>query len=185
MRAPVTLGSFVEKGSAPISGLEVTFPALDLIAHWRRCGSAADHLASHLAYDFENRDVATNVLSTVINEVLENAAKFAADKKAPIRISVHHLGETVRIEAENAVEPARAEKFKEHLEKVLSGDPERMFVEHVKLGTPTPPGTPGIGLVVLRKDYAAKIGARFRPGADGNVDVSVQVFLSPQDVEQR
>jgi len=182
---PIVVGEFAETAHAALSGVAIEMPALDLVAHWRRCGMSADFLAGYMAYDFANRPVATNVLSTVTNEILENAAKFSVDKRRPVRILVAQLGDSVLIEATNVAEAARAEAFRVRLEEVLAADPERLFLQHLESASVAPPGAPGIGLVVLRKDYRALLAARIEPRPDGHLDVTVQVSLPSEEVDQR
>jgi hypothetical protein len=182
----IVIGAFDEAVMRKrLSGVAVEMPALDLVAHWRRCGMSADFLAGYMAYDFENRPVATNVLSTVINEVLENAAKFSADKRRQVRILVAQEGDVVRIEATNVVRPAQAEALRARLTEVLASDPEEKFLQHMENAAQAPPGAPGIGFVVLRKDYGAQLGARIVPRDDGLLDVSVQVAVPSAQVDER
>jgi hypothetical protein len=183
MKGAIMIGRFEVASADPLSGVTVEMPALDLVAHWRRCGMSADFLAGYMAYDFSNRPVATNVLSTVINEVLENAAKFSADKRRQVRIAVTQLGDTVCVEATNATGAERADAFRRRLEEVLSGDPETLFQQHLENAPSAPPGAPGVGLVVLRKDYRAELGARVTPRADSLFEVTVQVRLSAEEVD--
>jgi hypothetical protein len=182
MKGAIVIGAFEDASADPLSGVAVEMPALDLVAHWRRCGISADFLAGYMAYDFANRPVATNVLSTVINEVLENAAKFSADKRRQVRIAVTQHGDAVHVEATNTTGAERAEAFRRRLEEVLEGDPEELFQRHLEGAPSAPPGAPGVGLVVLRKDYHAQLGARIAPTAEGLFEVTVQVRLSAQEV---
>jgi hypothetical protein len=182
----VVIGAFdPEVARARVSGVSVEMPALDLVAHWRRCGLSADFLAGYMAYDFANRPVATNVLSTVINEILENAAKFSADKRRLVRILVAQQGDVVCIEATNVVKPAQAETFRARLTEVLGADPEELFLRHMEEAHAAPPGSPGVGFIVLRKDYRANLGARIAPRSDGLLDVTIQVALPSEEVDER
>ena len=88
---------------------EVKFIPLDLVAHWRRCGMTADFLAYFLSYTFRDQDAALSLLSTVINELLENAVKFSVDKRRPVALALSHFGETVRIQTHNVCKDERSE----------------------------------------------------------------------------
>jgi hypothetical protein len=184
VKGAIVIGKFEDPSVNPLSGVAVEMPALDLVAHWRRCGMSADFLAGYMAYDYANRPVATNVLSTVINEILENAAKFSADKRCQVRVAVTQHGDSVCVEASNTTSPDRAESFRKCLEEVLSVDAEELFRRHLESASSAPPGAPGVGLVVLRKDYEAELGVRITPRADGLFEVTVQVRLSAEEVDQ-
>ena len=175
------IGDFDETPVVPHSGVAIEMPGPDLVAHWRRCGLSADFLAGYVAYDFENRTVAMNVLSTVINEVLENAAKFSVDSVSPVRIGVTQHGDRLRIEATNLVQTERARTFEQRLIEVLESDPEDIFLRRV-LRAESLPGDPGLGLIVLRKDYAARIAAKVEPREDELSAVTVQVTLRSEEV---
>ena len=78
----------------------------------------------------------------------------------------------------------RAESFRKCLEEVLNVDAEELFRRHLESAPSAPPGAPGVGLVVLRKDYEAELGVRITPRADGLFEVTVQVRISAEEVDQ-
>jgi len=130
-----------------------------------------------------NRPVAANVLSTVINEILENAAKFSADKKRQVKIVVGQHGDAVQVEATNIATAERAQAFASRLEEVLAQDPEVLFQRHIESAASAPRGAPGVGLVVLRKDYHTEIAARIAATTGGLFEVTVQVRLPSEEVD--
>ena len=181
-----TTGTFVdhEPGRA-LSGVSIELPALAIVAHWKRCGLTADWLAAFMAYDFERRASATSVLSTVVNELLENAVKFCAEKTAPVALSFRHYGSTVRIEVRNTVDSGRADALRAHFDRLESEDTDALFASLV--ANASEKGSPGLGLLILRRDYGASIGVRAETengGTDARV-VTVQVQLDVEEVEQR
>ncbi|MCA9300779.1 MAG: hypothetical protein KDA28_17035, partial [Phycisphaerales bacterium] len=82
---------------ARISTMSLTLLPIDLIVQWRRCSVAADFLADYFSYLFEGRENAIHVLSTGLNEVIENLAKFSLDKRETVTVTVTHYGEHLRI----------------------------------------------------------------------------------------
>lgn len=183
MTEVVHLGAVFEEREAPLSRIAVRGLALDFISQWRRVGMAADYLASHLSYAFSRRDVAHNVLSTVVNELLENAVKFSADGAHPVGLELLHFGERLVLRADNVADRAGAERFQALLAAILEEDPEQLFVAHLERTAQAPEGTHGIGLVVLRKDYGARLGVSLRPLANDLVEVVVKATLDPDSVE--
>jgi hypothetical protein len=171
--------------SAPLRELDVTFVPLDLIAEWTRCGETADYLACYLAHDFEHRETAAIVLSTIINELVENAAKFSADKRRPVRIVVRQFGDRIAIEATNSASRSQASTFRETVARIVAEDPEALFAERV--AHPPDIGGAGIGLIVLRKDYRASIDVQVEsdPGPEESTRVQVRVTVDNREVEQR
>ena len=163
--------------------LGITFVPIDLIEEWTRCGETADYMARFLAHDFPDRESASVVLATVINELVENAAKFSTTN-TPRASSCGSSG-TVWIEATNIAAASQASSFGVTVARIVAGDPEALFAERV--AHPPDVGGPGVGLIVLRKDYGASIDLRIEPDAQHAELMCVQVNVSVdnREVEQR
>ena len=171
--------------NSPLEELSVTFIPLDLVTEWARCGQTADYIARFLAYDFDNREHAGNVLSTVINELIENAVKFSTDKSQPAEIFVRQFGDYVSIITRNSTSEAQAASFRETAERIVAGDPESLFAEQIL--HPPETGGAGIGLIMLRKDYDAQLNVRIgsHDGRAGLRIVHVELTVSNREVESR
>jgi hypothetical protein len=100
-----------------------------------------------------------------------------------VRILVAQLGDEVLIEATNTAVAERADQFRARLSEVLAEDPEALFARHLEAASTAPPGSPGIGLVILRKDYRARLAAEIVPRDGGRFDITVQVSLPPDEVD--
>jgi hypothetical protein len=172
-------------GEPPLRELRLDFVPLDFVAEWRRCSETADYFARFFAFDYEPRITAASVLSTVLNELIENAVKFSTDKTVRAELVVAQYGDTLNVRTINAVAPALATAFGDTIVRVVAGEPEAMFVERVT--HPPETGGAGIGLIMLRKDYDARIGARIGPHASrpGLFQVEVEVNLDNRHIEQR
>jgi hypothetical protein len=166
-----------------LNELSLSFVPLDLVTEWSRCSETADFLARFLAHDYGDLELAANVLSTVINELVENAVKFSSNKSAQARIVVRERSDGVTIVTTNVVTPAQAAAFGATVTRLVSGDPEALFA--AQLSNPPATGSAGIGLIMLRKDYGATIGARVRtPDGDGATVVDVEVTIGSREIEQ-
>lgn len=190
MTTPRVYGTFAGNGSEsahhtnaeqPLSELSLSLVPLAVVAEWTRCGETADFVARYFAHDFGDRELAGNVLSTVVNELLENAVKFSSDKSIPARLTVREYADGLRIATRNVAAPAQAAAFGATVARLAEGDPEAMFAERV--ASPPEIGGGGIGLIILRKDYRARVGVRVTP-SDGGADVvDVEVEINNRDVE--
>jgi hypothetical protein len=167
----------------PLSELSVTLVPLEVVAEWRRCSETADYLARYFAYDFDDREAAAIVLSTVINELVENTVKFSGDKSAPGEIVVRQFGNRISITTTNLAHPAQAETLRAAVARIAVGDPEALFAERV--AHPPEVGSAGIGLIMLRKDYDARMDVRTSPDAARAdlVRVEVEVTLDNREVQ--
>ena len=92
MTHPGTLGHFDGPPTDAISELTVDLLTVDLVAEWRRCSVVADFVARYFAQNFAAPEAAASVLSTVLNELVENATKFSSDPSQRIRLWVGHFG---------------------------------------------------------------------------------------------
>jgi hypothetical protein len=181
-----TYGTLLDRPKdAALGAFELRFVPLDFVVHWRRCGMTADYLAAAMAYAFEQREAAASVLSTVINELVENAVKFSDDKRTEARVSVVHHGDVVCIEAVNLTDERRAGELHAFARELERGDPETLFLERVARTTRPGESASGIGLLMLVKDYTARLGIRVRAVEGGRSQVTVQAMLTPEQVEAR
>jgi hypothetical protein len=168
-----------------LTGVEIDLRALELVAHWRRCGLTADWLARFFSYDFapDTRDAAVSVLSTAINELLENAVKFCNNKRQGVRINVRHHGDFVRIETGNTAVDPHVRTLRATVEELGREPLDALFARRMQ--ERAAPGSSGIGLLILKKDYRARVGVRLTPLEGGEWEVRVRTDLDIADVEQR
>jgi hypothetical protein len=180
-------GAWGARASAeqPLRELRLDFLPLDFVAEWQRCSETADYFARYFAFDYAPRAPAVSILSTVLNELVENAVKFSTDKAVRAELVVAQYGDTLVARTTNAVAPALAAAFGDTVKSIVAGEPEAMFVERIT--HPPETGGAGIGLIMLRKDYDARIGARIAPLAalPGLLRVEVEVTLDNRQIEQR
>lgn len=183
-----TWGEFAPEGATPsaLTLVRVELLTVDLISEWGRCSTVADFLAGYLAANFDERRTAALVLSTVANELVENAAKFSAGPEFPVRITAHHFGDALRIDVGNVVAEERARVFVRRLEELRDEDVETLFLSRLVEPTGGIGSGAGIGLMILKKDYGARLAARLLPRPDDRLyQVEVQVTLTSQEIEQR
>ncbi|HSQ31445.1 MAG TPA: hypothetical protein VLN49_16430 [Gemmatimonadaceae bacterium] len=191
MTAPRLFGSLAANGSSsanrsdserPLSELSLSFVPLAVVAEWTRCSEAADFVARYFAHDFGDRELAGNVLSTVVNELLENAVKFSSDKSIPAGLTVREYAERMSIVSRNVASPSQAVAFGDAVARLAHGDPEQMFAD--RIASPPETGGAGIGLIMLRKDYGARVGVRVTPSdGDRAAIVDVEVEIDNREVE--
>jgi hypothetical protein len=167
----------------PLSELSVTLVPLEVVSEWRRCSETADYIARYFAHDFADRETAMLVLSTVINELVENTVKFSSDKTEPGEIVVRQFGDRLSITTSNVAQPVHADLLRAAVDRIRVGDPEALFAE--RIAHPPEVGSAGIGLIMLRKDYAARMDVRTSPHASRAdlVRVEVEVTLDNREVE--
>jgi hypothetical protein len=160
--------------------LQLEFLPLDFITEWHRVGLTSDFVGDYLSYQFVNPAWGAQVLSTVCNELLENAVKFSGNPTLPIRLRAWTAGERLTLEVQNTTGHTAAALFRRHSGEVVDGEPEALFIARTaSLFEARDSSAPGLGLILLRKDYNAELAMNFKADAVGEeVAVFVRATLS-------
>lgn len=186
-RLNAVYGTYAQKGEGdtPITEVGLKFVPLDLIAHWRRTGITADFLANFLSYNFLDQKTAHSVVSTLLNELLENAVKFSADKHKRIHLNICHFGDRMTVETMNSADEEQTRHFDGVIQKILSNDAEKLFLDQIQHTAENDTSASGLGLISMKKDFNAEYGVKIAPEKDSNhYEISVLVTLRAEDVEQ-
>lgn len=181
---PRTVGVFDDGGGASLTSTEIVVPAMDFVVQWNRCGITADYLADYLCYAFERRDVARSVITTAANELLENAAKFSSDKRGTVRVVGRLRGSDVELEVENVANAKHVESLATLLDALSRGEAAGLFAARLESRE-----RGGLGLIILAKDYSARLGACIVPvdreSEVASFTVTVRASIAADEVEQR
>ncbi len=179
MTDAVVVGVFPEVRSRPLSAIEIQVIPIDLVTEWPRCGMIADFMADYMVHGFERRDTARSVLSTVVNELVENAAKFSREKRAAAHVSIRHHGDSVHAEIRNEAGDVHVRDLRELLGDLARDDARLVFERRLR-------DRRGLGLALLARDYRAIVGATIASSVNGgSTAVCLRVALSAAEVEQR
>lgn len=174
----------------PEAQLALTLSPSELMAHWQRCGLISDFVAGYIAaaYAAKERDAGGplfSAISTVFQELIENAAKFSRKREAPISVRVKHFSRILMLEVENGTTAAFAERFEAYLQGMPRGDEMHAAYLQVlegKLEDAVSAQHSGIGLLVLRKDHGIRVGVRFGADEQGRPTVTVRAFQTLEGV---
>jgi hypothetical protein len=170
----------------PLSEMVIRFVPLDLVIQWRRCGMIADFLADFLAYNFTHKDAVRNVISTVLNELLENAVKFSPEKSRRASLALSCIGESIRIQTNNTSSRAHIDSLTALADRLTTECAELLFVEAIEASAIDDDAS-GIGLITLKKDYQARIAVELMPTSDTRddlVDVQVTIEFDVSEIDR-
>lgn len=181
---------FVPDELVPEAQLALTLSPSELTAHWLRCGQVSDFVAGYIAsaYAAEHRTTSAPLftsISTVFQELIENAAKFSRKREATIAVRVKHFSRILMFEVENATTPAFAQRFEEYLDQMAAvADLGEVYMQIVEAQTEAPAEVQrsGIGLLVLRKDHEVRLGVRFASDEAGRPTITVRAFQTLEGV---
>lgn len=174
-----TIGEFdVIPDSMPAEGdLFVRVKPIDLITYWQRCGIMADFVASFYAFTQEHPVVQENIISTIVNELIENATKYSVKRDRDVRIHMKLYDTVLKIQTENYAPKLHFQKLKQHLKSLTEAEDLDEFYFETLTSKPAESSDSGIGLLLLLKDYDIKIGAQFQYIEDiGQYKVTIQTY---------
>ena len=165
--------------------MDFVFP-MEFISHWRRCGMVADFLANYQSFNFSNRKKAMTTLSTIINELLENAVKFSSDQNKEVRLSLRHNNNKIVIETINISDRKAASNLELFIQKLNNENVEKLFFDQIEFTATNATDISGLGLLTLIKDYNAQLGISIKPKAENNdslYDIFVVVHIPISVIE--
>ena len=138
----------------------VSLLPLDIFDFWERCGQFSDFIADYFNYNFTDRPGCKNLISTVINELVENSVKYSKNKSQPIELIIRKRGHRLVITITNSVPRHQKEKFADVCQELFNRDLDELYVERVQAAS-TDAKYSGLGLILLKKDYGAQLGFNF------------------------
>lgn len=151
----------------PSSKIEIHLKPMDLMRYWRRIGILSNFIGYFYGFSFlpnipnesidmKNSEI-VNSISTVFNELLENAAKYSYDKKADIEISLIHRGKTFEIYVRNKTNESNVVAYEASLKEIFSAkDLDKLYIEKLETKE-NDPHRSGIGLIMVLKDYPVEM----------------------------
>ncbi|WP_254567680.1 DUF6272 family protein [Oscillatoria sp. HE19RPO] len=134
----------------------------------------ADYLATFLPIDDNDpqakrrqQDYKGSV-SYIANELLENTMKFhSPSDEYPVRFGIHFIEvpeKKIVLMSRNTVTLEAGDRFKAFIEKLLSSDPQELYLEHLeKNALDENSHDSGLGFLTMINDYSAKLGWKFEP----------------------
>lgn len=164
--------------SVAVLGLD----AADLSRNWRRCSLSADFLARYYSYYFPyrekatdriSRDTAENTISYILNELIENTAKYSDAADTGVEVTVHLRERDVLFQVSNQVTAKRASEFTRLVSELLGGNAEELYVAQLEKNT----DSSGLGYLTMINDYGVSLGFMVRRKTDDVFTVSVQASM--------
>ena len=160
------------------TSLDLQVSALEMMVHWGRCSLTADYLAGYVAPTFPDSDSARVEISMILDELIENAVKFCADVQEPVAVTVDSFGHCVRLKVSNLCHKHQAEDLERSIRRVLTHDPEDLFVQQVEKSAAEDIDSSRLGFITLSMNDAVRLGARITQTSREHLyTVMVQVVI--------
>lgn len=164
--------------------LSIQLPIGEIMEHWSRCGLLANFGASYLAVGCATRKNIANSLSFIINELLENAAKYSQPKEGRISIALLEKDSAITIEIQNSILPSQIEGLDELARRMIDQDYVNtryieMMIANASAKSPT---KSGIGLLTIVSYFKADMSFRIAGTEGGGSLFSVQVNIDAEEL---
>jgi hypothetical protein len=184
-----TFGDFVAPTQDRQEYLKIGFsPAsISLQSRWRNNGLSADFLADYLSTFFpgddsealDRRAEIKDAVAYIANELLENAMKFSyAPARQAVNITMQLESDQVRFYVSNSVDPATLDGFRCFLQRLLSEDPNDLYIERLMANAENDSeGGSGLGFLTMINNYRASLAWRFESPAENPDLVTVTTLV--------
>jgi hypothetical protein len=179
----IVLGAYTEETAGThLSDSRILLDAEDMSRNWRRCGLTADFLARYYSYYFPYREKATdrisretaeNNISYILNELIENTAKYSDAENKGVEVQVSLRETDIVFEVSNHVTAPRAESFIRLARGLLEGNPEELYMTQLEKNT----DSSGLGYLTMINDYGVSLGFKVDEAGDGVFRMTVQATL--------
>jgi hypothetical protein len=185
------LGQFTEEArEKPLSQTSLVTNSTDMLQNWRRVSLCSDFLAKYYSYYFPyrekakqkiSRDTAENNISFVINELIENTAKYADARDKTVTIKIMLFDEDVLFQVSNYLTPNLATSFVALAREILESDPEELYIKRLERNTEADTGDSGLGYLTLINDYGIRMGFKFERVDAELVQVTIQARMKSRE----
>jgi hypothetical protein len=183
--AVTTLGDWTEQSGDARAQHEMTVDARFLREQWKRCSIAADSWADYLSAlvptdgsAMMSPEDVRSLLSYMLNEMLENTAKFSSGEEQPVEYRAWMEPDSVIVELSNRAEGGQAGRLQNFATTLLEGDPSELYIARMEEAAETGESGSGIGFLTLVMDYGVALAFRFTNRPDGYTSVTVQAQFS-------
>jgi hypothetical protein len=180
---------YIPEERNPDAHIELSVNSFDLKTVWQRCGLLSNLVAGYIssAYFDEGKGYNSEIfssISTIFQELIENAAKFSLRKETPIRVRVNHYQRVTQIEVQNASISAHSQKFEAHLRVLFTAPDLDDLQVHILESRSRDNLDSGIGLLMLLKDYPVKLGVQIKPIGPDQETITVRVYYHLEGLDE-
>ena len=185
------VGRYVEDtGERAVSECSLHIRSDDLFRNWRRVSLSSDFVARYYSYFFPyrekargvmSRDSAENSISFVLNELVENTAKYSDAENKKVHIRIWLLESVLLFSVSNFITEKLCGSFLALAQEILSGNAEELYIKRLEKNTEESGGGSGLGYLTLINDYGITLGFKFEKTGDGIVRVTVQATMKHKE----
>lgn len=157
------------------SHLSIYVSSTDMNFYWKRCAILSNFISQFYSHSFESENLDKNAISTIINELVENSAKYSDKENNSIFIEIKDLGKVLRVEVKNRVTPWVKAIFENKIQAIQEGNINQMYFDALESRN-NGSGSEGLGILRLLKDYGLKLAYEFTKQEIG-FDLTIRVHI--------
>ncbi|TGK28073.1 ATP-binding protein [Leptospira gomenensis] len=156
---------------------------MDLRVHWKRCSLTADYISDYCSIQEKLDPDSAYTISIVLNELIENAAKFSKDRKGEILLEIKYYSEMLKIEIKNEADETSKKKLEESIKRLTDRNSDQIYIDKLKHHEETGQNS-GIGLLLLSKDYPVRLGFLIDKTENLRYEITVRAYLDLREAER-
>ena len=169
--------------------LHVRLQQSELRSKWARCSKISDFISRFYAHPNPNFGAMDkfqgymNVISTVTNELVENAVKFSSVEEGEIEVYLYSQMDEFVLEISNCINTSQYESFSKYLETLFDGGAfEDKYYQRLEEVYDKPDqNSSSVGLLMLLSHFPVRLGYHFF-SEDGVIIATAKCVLEYQDV---
>jgi hypothetical protein len=173
--------NIIPEGIHPDGQMSLIFQPIDMMTYWRRCGLSANFVAGFYSYCFQSSESKSNSLSTIINELLENASKFSKAKDGKIEVDLKHYGNLLKVEISNITSKSLKDNFESFVEKLSPDNVEELYFHNLETKASNDPKS-GLGILMMLKDYPVRFGYSFKEIDSDSYEIIVRAVINIEEL---
>lgn len=140
------------------------FMPLNLISKWQRCSLTANFISTLHNKNPKPQDKLNNIVSTILNELLESAIRYSADKNQAINMGFSSKGSKLYFELTLTCDTLDAFQFQRFYRNYLDKEPtDETIISLLEADATSEKTSFALGLLSLKQDYGAEIGFKIEP----------------------
>ncbi len=161
------------------SHLSLSVYVQDMTFHWKRCEIVSNFVSQFYSGLDGDKSIDANSASTIINELIENAAKYSEKENSKIYIEIKDLGNKLRVDVKNKVSSRAKLNFEKKMQTIVSGNANQMYFDALE-SKHTEDKTSGIGLLMLLNDYHLDLGYKIKSTHQNNFEIMIRAHISKE-----
>ncbi len=159
MESKIVIGDNIDINKMVDCSFSLSFLPEDILNCWESAGNLSDSVAEHYQCKFSSMPKNSSI-SMILNELIENATKFSKDKSSSIEIDTKKIKDKLLICISNEVTKHDWNQFIKISNELFSSNLHSLFLSRLyKLKNRS--SSPGLGLILLKKDYNVELSFSF------------------------